>query len=88
MRTWPEEMTSLALFIARDGNDAGVGVDPTVFPSPQAFGVILAELPDHIANAYTSSGSERRLIVQELRRIILAEWANPTGKAQEVEKVS
>lgn len=78
----------LALFITRDGNDAGVGVDPTVFPSPQSFGVILAELPDHIASAYTESGSERRLLVQELRKIILAEWMNPTGKAQEVEDES
>lgn len=73
----------LAIFRLPSGSGE-IHVDPTAYADPRAWAIILAELPDHIARAYTTNPASAIRVREELRRIMLAEWENPTGAPQEV----
>jgi hypothetical protein len=81
----PSEFNDLPLLLAlaRDPETEGVVVmlDPTSFEHPGAWGIVIADLVQHVANAYAQDGLAAAPVLAEIRRIVLAELDAPTDKA-------
>jgi len=80
----PSEVNDLPLLLAlaRDPETGGVVVmlDPTSFAHPGAWGIVIADLVQHVANAYAQDGMAAAPVLAEIRRIVLAELDAPTDK--------
>jgi hypothetical protein len=60
-----------------DGN-VEVRIDKSPYPDPGVWGVIIADLVEHVANAYAHDGFDRKQALAEIRTIVLKEMVNPT----------
>lgn len=82
----PEEFDAMRpiLVIKKDGDDPGlvVALDNGAFERPGAWGIVIADLVQHVANAYQQDGYSGRAILEEVRRIVLAELERPTDKPE------
>lgn len=72
------------LVMRKDNESPGVivALDTTAFQSPGAWGVVIADLVAHVANAYQQDGYSGRAVLEEVRRVVLAELAAPTDKPE------
>ena len=78
------EMMQPILVVKKDADSPGVivALDNTVFERPGAWGIVIADLVAHVANAYQQDGYSGRAVLEEVRRIVLAELAAPTDKPE------
>jgi hypothetical protein len=81
----PSEFSDLPLLLAmaRDPETGGVVVmlDPTSFEHPGAWGIVIADLVQHVANAYAQDGMAAAPVLAQIRSVVLAELESPTDKA-------
>lgn len=72
------------LVMGKDNNSPGVivAIDNGAFQTPGAWGVVIADLVAHVANAYQQDGYSGRAVLEEVRRVVLAELAAPTDKPE------
>ena len=60
-----------------------VSINPLVWKDPAAWGIVLADLAGHVANAYEQAlGLDRELTLRKITDLLLAELTNPTDKAR------
>lgn len=65
----------------------GLGIQvalKTTFSDPGAWGIVLADLANHVANAYSHEGIDRDTALSRLKAAFDAEWNNPTDMPSEV----
>lgn len=67
-----------------DGGSVEVRIDTSSYPDPGVWGVIIADLVEHVANAYAHSGHDRKQVLTEVRTIVLKEMVNPTDTIQDL----
>ena len=71
------------LVIQRDDDGhVVVAIDTQAFDTPAVWGIIVADLAQHIANAYEQDGLSGAAVLAEIRQILLAELGSPTDKAR------
>lgn len=68
---------------ADDGNV--MVILPTLYENPAVWGVVIAELPGHVANAYVERGLSPLQTKQAVEEMVRVEWARPTDKATMVD---
>ena len=82
----PEEFDQMlpVLVVKKDGDSPGlvVALDNGAFQSPAAWGVVIADLVQHVANAYQQDGYAGRAVLEEVRKVVLAELERPTDKLE------
>ena len=61
------------------GNSNYFCVSPNLFKDPAAWGLLLVDLANHIANAYEqSSGEDAKEVKKRIKQGLDAEWSSPT----------
>ena len=72
------------LIMKKDSGSSGVivALDNTAFESPGAWGIVIADLVAHVANAYQQDGYSGLAVLEDVRRIVLAELSAPTDKPE------
>lgn len=82
----PEEFDQMRtiLVVKKDGDGPGliVALDNTAFELPAAWGIVIADLVQHVANAYQQDGYAGRAVLDEVRAIVRAELERPTDKPE------
>ncbi len=82
-----EEFEVLDPILVLQQDDKGrviVALNVAAFAHPGAWGIVIADLVQHVANAYAQEGLAAAPVMAEIRRIVLAELDAPTDKAQSV----
>jgi hypothetical protein len=82
-----EEFEVLDPILVLQQDDKGrviVALNVAAFEHPGAWGIVIADLVQHVANAYAQEGLAAAPVMSEIRRIVLAELDAPTDKAQSV----
>ena len=51
----------------------------TTWKDPGAWGLLLADVARHAAQAYECDGQEATEVIRRIRELFDAEWASPTG---------
>jgi hypothetical protein len=80
-----EEFEVLDPILVMQRDDKGrvvVALNVMAFEHPGAWGIVIADLVQHVANAYAQEGLAASPTLAEIRRIVLAELDAPTDKAQ------
>jgi hypothetical protein len=62
-----------------DTGDVIVLVNREAYPEPEAWALLIADLVQHVVNAYDPPGVERARLHSRIRAIVVAEWARPTA---------
>lgn len=57
-------------------------IDNNEFETPGIWGIVLADVVQHLANAYAKDGMSGQAARQDIVHFLLAELGNPTDKAQ------
>lgn len=82
----PDEFRALrpVLLCQLDEDTGGVVVamDIQAFSAPGVWGVVIADLVQHVANAYAQEGMAPTEVLREVRSIVLRELTAPTDKPQ------
>ena len=74
-------MEVIGVRVAKGGQH--VSLNPLVWKDPQAWGIVLADLAGHVANAYEQTlGLDREQTMRKITDLLLAELSNPTDKAR------
>lgn len=69
------------VWVAKGGQH--VSINPFVWKEPEAWGIVLADLAGHLANAYQQEfGLDRQATMRKITDLLLAELRNPTDTAQ------
>ena len=69
----------IRVWVAKGGQH--VSLNPLVWKDPQAWGIVLADLAGHVANAYEQAlGLDRGETMRKITDLLLAELTNPTDK--------
>ena len=70
------------LMVLRRANGEGLltAMDTTAFPDPGAWGIIIADLVQHAANAYAQDGMHGGAVHDMIRAVVLRELNAPTEK--------
>jgi hypothetical protein len=80
-----EEFRSLrpVLLCQLDEDTGGivVALDNHAFSTPGVWGIVIADLVQHIANAYAQDGMAAAPVMAQIRSVVLAELESPTDKA-------
>lgn len=80
----PEEFRALrpVLFCQLDEDTGGVivALDTHAFSAPAVWGIVLADLVQHVANAYAQDGMAASAVLREVREVVLRELEKPTDK--------
>ena len=59
-----------------------MSLNPLVWKDPQAWGIVLADLAGHVANAYKQAlGLNRGETMRKITELLVAELTNPTDSA-------
>ena len=56
----------------------------TTWKDPGAWGLLLADVDRHAANAYAREGSDPKVVLARIRELFDAEMFDPTDAAQEI----
>jgi Domain of unknown function (DUF5076) len=60
-----------------------VSINPFVWKDPEAWGIVLADLAGHLANAYQQEmGLDREETMRKITDLLVAELRNPTDMAR------
>lgn len=59
-----------------------VALDIHAFSMPGVWGIVLADLVQHVANAYAQDGMVGSAVLREVREVVLREFERPTDKPQ------
>ncbi len=51
---------------------------------PAAWGLLLADVARHAANAYSNEGRNRAEVLARIRQFLVAEFANPTDEPKQI----
>jgi hypothetical protein len=77
----PKAIEVVRVWVAKGGQH--VSLNPLVWKDPQAWGIVLADLAGHVANAYEQAlGLDRSETMRKITDLLLAELASPTDKAR------
>ena len=60
--------------------DQHVVLTQNLWRDPASWGLMLADLARHVANAYEAQGHGREFVLQRIREAFEAEWSHPTDK--------
>ena len=55
-----------------------------LWKDPGAWGLLLADIAGHAANAYESEGGNRDVALMRIREALEAEWSNPTDVPKDI----
>jgi hypothetical protein len=61
--------------------DQVVTLSPAMWADPGAWGLLLADLANHVAAAYEAKGINRDAALRTIRAAMDAEWLHPTNTA-------
>jgi len=56
-------------------------ITPNLWSDPSAWGLLLADIVQHLGNAYEAAGHERSAVVARIKAAFDAEWSEPTSPA-------
>ncbi len=56
----------------------------TTWDDPAAWGVLLVDIAQHVANAYANAGASREEVLARIKALFDAEWDTPTDDAREI----
>ena len=77
----PNALEVIRVWVAKGGQH--VSINPLVWKDPQAWGIVLADLAGHVANAYEQAlGLGREQTMRKITDLLLAELTNPTDRAR------
>src|SRR5580765_8055969 len=77
----PNAIEVIRVWVAKSGQH--VSINPLVWKDPVAWGIVLADLAGHVANAYEqASGLDREQTLRKITDLLLAELTYPTDKAR------
>ena len=77
----PKALEVIRVWVAKGGQH--VSLNPLVWKDPQAWGIVLADLAGHVANAYEQAlGLNRSETMRKITDLLVAELTNPTDKAR------
>jgi hypothetical protein len=77
----PNAIEVVRVWVANGGQH--VSINPLVWNDPQAWGIVLADLAGHVANAYEQAlGLDREQTMKKITDLLLAELTAPTDKAR------
>ena len=77
----PKAIEVIRVWVAKGGQH--VSLNPLVWKDPQAWGIVLADLAGHVANAYEQAlGLNRAGTMRKITDLLVAELTNPTDKAR------
>ena len=77
----PNAIEVVRVWVAKGGQH--VSINPLVWKDPQAWGIVLADLAGHVANAYEQElGLDRQKTMRKITDLLLAELKNPTDTAR------
>ena len=77
----PNAIEVIRVWVAKGGQH--VSINPLVWKDPQAWGIVLADLAGHVANAYEQTlGLDREQTMRKITDLLLAELTHPTDKAR------
>jgi hypothetical protein len=77
----PNAIEVVRMWVAKGGQH--VSINPLVWQDPQAWGIVLADLAGHVANAYEQAlGLDREQTMKKITDLLLAELAIPTDRAR------
>jgi hypothetical protein len=77
----PDAIEVVRVWVAKGGQH--VSLNPLAWEDPQAWGIVLADLAGHIANAYEQAlGLDRRTTMRKITDMLLAELQTPTDEAR------
>ena len=62
--------------------DQHISLNVTIWPDPAYWGLMLADLAQHVANAYAQEGRSRDEALRRIREGFEAEWHAPTDQPQ------
>ena len=57
-------------------------ITPNLWEDPASWGLLVADLMGHIANAYEQAGHERPKVLARIKQAFDAEWSAPTSEAK------
>lgn len=77
------DQATRAMEIARvwivDG-DQHIVLSQDLWRDPASWGLMLADLARHVANAYEAQGQDRKAVLLRIREALDAEWSHPTDQ--------
>ena len=77
----PKAIEIIRVWVAKGGQH--VSLNPLVWRDPQAWGIVLADLAGHVANAYEQAlGLDRGQTMRKITDLLLAELTTPTDNAR------
>lgn len=77
----PKAIEVLRVWVAKGGQH--ISIDPFVWKDPEVWGIVLADLAGHLANAYMQeSGLDRQETLGKITDLLIAELTNPTDVAR------
>ncbi len=77
----PNAIEVVRVWVAKGGQH--VSINPLVWKDPQAWGIVLADLAGHVANAYEQAlGLDRKQTMKKITDLLMAELTNPTDTAR------
>ncbi|HET9284789.1 MAG TPA: DUF5076 domain-containing protein [Candidatus Angelobacter sp.] len=77
----PNAIEVVRVWVAKGGQH--VSLNPLVWKDSQAWGIVLADLAGHVANAYEQElGLDRQATMRKITDLLLAELKNPTDTAR------
>jgi len=80
-----EEMFAHPVLIAAQDEEGSLLVQiAPVFDDPGVWGVILADLAQHVANAYGERGHPPASTLRKIQQVAMMEFNNPTAQAHQV----
>lgn len=80
----PEELTPFMVVSRHEEGGLVVMLNLAEFDNPGQWGIAMADLVQHVLNAYASEGMHPGMCREELLHYMLSELAAPTDKAQMV----
>jgi hypothetical protein len=73
----PNAVEVVRVWVAKGGQH--VSLNPFVWNDPEVWGMVLADLAGHLANAYEQEmGLDREETLRKITRLLVAELTNPT----------
>ena len=77
----PKAIEVLRVWVAKGGQH--VSINPFIWNEPEAWGIVLADLAGHLANAYMQEvGLDRQETLRKITELLIAELKNPTDHAR------